>query len=329
MPESLREAIEASYDELVEEAGGEDSAGEGAGEQISEFQDAEGAQPTPQEVEPLEPPSDWKASAKDKWGTLPRDVQEYLLERSKELTGDYTRKTQEAAELKRQYEEQYGDVHKVLQPHMSELQRRGISPGQLVSQFMAWQQTFDENPVNGLLKLAASYGLTADHFAQVLQQSPASKADPALTQLQQELEELRAWKEEQETQRQQAVQHSSQKQLEARIDAFRTQKNEKGEPLRPHFERIAPSILGLMPQLLQSPELQGREIEDVLQIAYDRALAPFKEMLDEQAKQQAQKAQAAKRASSSVSGTSGGSRPPQKARSIREAIEQAYEELSS
>lgn len=59
---------------------------------------------TPTEPEPIDPPQHWADGDKEAFKALPRDRQEWVLKRDKEMTADYTRKTQELAERGRMVE---------------------------------------------------------------------------------------------------------------------------------------------------------------------------------------------------------------------------------
>ncbi|MBX9773391.1 MAG: Rieske 2Fe-2S domain-containing protein [Xanthobacteraceae bacterium] len=52
-------------------------------------------------MQPIEPPARWTPDKKAAFATWPRDVQETVVARNGELEADYTRKTQEAADLRR------------------------------------------------------------------------------------------------------------------------------------------------------------------------------------------------------------------------------------
>ena len=45
------------------------------------------------EVPPLEAPQHWSAADKERFSGMPREAQDYVLERDKSMTADYTRKT--------------------------------------------------------------------------------------------------------------------------------------------------------------------------------------------------------------------------------------------
>src|SRR5688572_5545630 len=60
---------------------------------------AETPEPQPAE-QSLEAPSRWSDADKAMFAQQPREVQEFLVSRSKEMEADYTRKTQEVAETR-------------------------------------------------------------------------------------------------------------------------------------------------------------------------------------------------------------------------------------
>ena len=214
---------------------------------------------TPQ---PIEPPARWTADNKAKFATWPRDVQEIVLERVRETEADYTRKTQEAAELRRSAEPILNAV-KPFEAYLSQIAPAvGQTPDQMIGSLLGVEyqlRTGDPyQKVQALAQIAASYGI--DLAALSRGEMPAAP-DPHYQQLRQaygslgqEVSQLRA-----------LMDQEQQRQTYQQIEAFASAKDDAGRPKHPHFERVR----GVMGQLLRADETM------TLDAAYQKAIEPI------------------------------------------------------
>ena len=93
------------------------------------------------EVPPLDAPQHWSAADKERFNGMPRDAQEYVLERDKSMTADYTRKTQDVAQIRQAYE----PLHHVLNPMRQALQQAGISEAEYVARLIQADRNLQQN----------------------------------------------------------------------------------------------------------------------------------------------------------------------------------------
>jgi hypothetical protein len=224
----------------------------------------------PANVQPIEPPARWTAEEKAKFAAWPRDVQEAVAERNKAIEADYTRKTQEAAEIRRTAEPLLNAI-KPFENYLSQLGPvTGQQPPQLIAGLLGMEYRLRtgslQEKVTALASIAGQYGIDLAALARGEIREP----DPAISNMRQELSDLRQWRQqfEQQTQLQQAEQTS------LHIESFTNAKDEAGRPRYPHFERVR----GVMAQALMNGE--ARTLEE----AYLKAVEPIQAAIAEELK---------------------------------------------
>jgi len=200
------------------EENGED-AQEGEGQEAESDGEGEG------EVEPLEPPQHWAAEDRDTFAGVPREAQEFLLKRHKDMEADYTRKTQEVASARRQFEEQ----QEIMAPISQDLALAGADANAFIRQQVAWAQAFKADPRAALGKLAGAYGLDVAQLSE-----GQEEVDPTVQAMQQELANIRA----NQQQSLQAQQQTEQQRLLQSIEDFSKATDDTGNLRYPHFKEI-------------------------------------------------------------------------------------------
>lgn len=317
----FRDALEATYASMTQESSEETTTAEPATEPVAETQISESDQAQPQvaqtepQAQPLLAPADWSESAKAAFAKAPADVQQVLLERSKEMQADYTRKTQETARLRKHYEA----VDQVLAPHSEYLARQGKSPAEAVDALMRAQVALDSDPASVILHLAQEKGLNLAQLAQLQQQSTGQGSHPAIQQLSNEVLQLK-----QQLQAQQQEEVSAQA-LESIVE-FQNEKDANGNLLHPHFEDVRPYLSAIIADLRDTdPDASDR---DILEQAYAEAIKPLKALEAKLMEQRKQKVEAARKAGVSVTSSPGGAVTSAKPANFRDALEQSYEQLS-
>jgi hypothetical protein len=225
------------------------------------------AEPAP--VQPVAPPERWTPEEKAKFAAWPRDVQEAVVERHKALEADYTRKTQEAADLRRSAEPILNAV-KPFEAYLNQLAPRiGQTPDKMIGQLLGVEyqlRTGDAyEKAAALHQIAQSYGID---LAALSRGELPQGADPAYSQLRQSFgsieQEVRQLREEREQERQQ--------QIVAQIQAFSTSTDEAGRPKYPFFEEVR----GRMGKLMsEDPSLD-------LPTAYAKASEPLNQRIAEE-----------------------------------------------
>ena len=260
------------------------------------------------ESESVSPPEHWSDEDKEAFTGMDEGGREWALRLEANASKGIEKKS---AELKK-----FSDAlqpYKHLFPEGSEIQA--------MEQLFNAQASLQRNPVEGIKWLMKSYGVDEKQFA------PSTEvvdefADPEITKLRAELEEMKGIS---ETNAQNA-QNTQRNEMIAEINQFR-EAEQDGQLLHPHFNAIS----GVMSGLMQS----GRA--DSLDKAYEQAVWSLPEYRDEVVKQKAdekakadreertRKATAAEKKAAGVNGKS--SKPKAKAaKTLKESLSDAYDE---
>jgi hypothetical protein len=223
----------------------------------------------PASLQPVEPPARWTPDKKAAFATWPRDVQEAVVARNSELEADYTRKTQDAAELRRTAEP-YLNAIKPFEAYLNELAPLiGQTPDTMIAGLIGAEyqlRTGDpQQKAQALRDIAASYGI--DLAALSRGELPA-RADPAYTQLRQSFGTL----ERRLAHTEQMIEAERQRQTAQEIESFSNARDASGRPRHPHFQRVR----GVMTQLL------GDDPALTLEAAYQKAVEPLQQAIAEE-----------------------------------------------
>ena len=189
-----------------------------------------------EEVPPLEAPQHWSAGDKQRFKGMKRDAQEWALERDKSMTADYTRKTQEIA----QYRQALEPLNHVLAPIRPALQQSGISEAEYVARLMRADRMLQENPTGAIQNLAQNYGINLEALSQPVEM--AQQPDPRLNALQQQVQSLQGYLQQNEARAAQENQAG----LYDKIESFAHEKDESGDLKHPHFAKLRETMGHLM-----------------------------------------------------------------------------------
>lgn len=274
--------------------------------------------PSP-EASPVEPPQHWSEADKGKFKSAPAELQGWLLDRHKAMEADYTRKMQPIAELKREYE----PVDQMFAPYKQELVSKGMSPSKLIQAWANAELMLNKDPINGLVSIARSYGITPQGLYDKLAGQPAQALpDPQIQNLSQELNTLKSYL----TQQQQREQEGQLNYIRSEIDEFADEKDATGNLAHPHFDEVLDHMT-IQAQILKaggkSPTFQELYDSAVYANPSTRAKLLGAQQTAAQGKAQEQaklKAASARKAGSSVSGSSTGSAPITAAKTLREEL---------
>jgi hypothetical protein len=333
---SLREAAEAAWDSVVEEAPEED--GEPAvddqaqprdnlGRFVSKPEEAkpgeaepDGSQPREDEqqapdgapsVPPApegssrEPPQHWDAKAREMYARLPEEAKDFLLERVRSTEADYTRKVQAAATAV-QFTNALGPTFQDPQIAAS-LQQAGITPYDAIQQWAAFHKWYLTNPAGMIEELRNRAGLNSAANGQT--KNPLGLpddvlADPAVAKFadyigatQSEMQALRGTLNQ--IVQSGIDQQNAQAVAQSRwtIEQFADAKDQQGNPLHPFLDH--PEVIG---ELIEKFRVDPNRD---LQQTYDRAVWAVPElrklMLDAE-RNSAQRQQSNERARLAVRG---------------------------
>lgn len=263
----------------------------------------------------IEAPQHWPSELRKRFESLPQDAQEFVMDRHRDMEADYTRKTQELAEQRRQVE-QYAEFDRMLQPYQQRWAQRGMTPGQAINQLLAYGESLEQDPKGTLLTLAQRYGVD---LQQAYEDQPY--VDPNTQKLEQQLQQLQ----QSIAQRDQQTQQQQQQALLAQIQGFAEATDAEGKPLRPYFQDVQDD----MARLMQLGHVERSPAG--LQQAYEMAVQynpKVREKLEQEQQQQAQaarqaEAKRAKSASAGVRSKSTGDDRPDK--SIRDDLAEQLE----
>lgn len=309
-PEQEEQQHEPEEAEAEPESSEEEEA---APEETQASGDSEAEEDEESDETPIEPPQHWAEEHKDTFRNLPPSAQEFVLQRHRQMEADYTRKSQEVAE-----------VRKALEPAKAHISQMGVSEGEYVRRLAAADQYLTQNPKQGVEWLAKQYGVKLDTGEQGTEEDEFK--DPYVQQLEEKVNAL----ESQFQSRQQQEQHASEQQIQQQIEQFASEKDEKGDYKRPHFEQVKTHMGALM----------NSGAAESLEEAYDQAVWARpdlrSELLEQQKREAAQqekqrrkeKAQKAKKATTPAS-TGATTEAPEPAADLRTDLERNWETLAN
>lgn len=289
-----------------EEAGGESEPDEGEPETQEEeagAEDSESAEPT------VEPPQDWPQEWADRFRQIPTDEgRNILLDAYKNQQADYTRKTQEIAEIRKAIPDETRE----------QLSLNGMTEGQYVRQLAAADKYLREKPAEAIKWLANNYGVELGNLDE-----GDEYTDPHVSQLQQKIQSL----EQRLQQRDQQEQQSQQQQLNSQIQEFASATDEQGQPKHPDFEKLKPAMAGLLQtgyaQTLEDAYEQAAWADpDVRQRRLEAQQRQVEEKTTQQRKKKASKAKQAHTPASSGSEAE----PKEEAGDLRSELEKHFDE---
>lgn len=319
LADTLRaELAKAPVEEFADEGPSRDEVGRFA--QKAEKPETQGEQPQaqpqaiPDQTQGTQPPASWSKEDRETFATLPPNVQELISRRERERDADYTRKTQEIADIRRFSDE----VRPILDKHQSLIAHAGVHPSQFIDQLSGMYAYSQRDPA-GYLKWAAQ-SLGVDLSA--LNPAPADEyIDPGVLELRNQLTPLtqQVHGVTQYIQQQQLAQQERERQetLSA-IETFANEKDATGNPVRPHFEKVK----GAMSQMLMAG--MATDLPD----AYDKAVWADPSIRSELQKPKApdETVQNAKRvAAMNVKSSGVGSGSGEAAGSLRDTLRDEYQ----
>jgi hypothetical protein len=234
--------------------------------QVAESQDA------------LQPLEKWTDDVKTKFSTLDKGLQQFLLDRHKELEGDYTTKTQEVADSRRKYEK----LDEVLKPYDEIAKRQGADLAPHIAQALQLYMNVQRDPLAVVRNYVVANKLTPEQLGLV---GADPNEDPSIGALRSTLEQTRA---ELALLRQGQIQQSD-AQLTDQIQAFRNAKDESGAAKYPHFEKVRV----LMAPLVEQGKSLAQAYEDTVWTLPEHRQVALKadlEKAEKDAKKEADKA---------------------------------------
>lgn len=339
-------------------------AGDETAETAAETQQA--APDTPADQQTAAPPAEtvaapehWRPADKEMLAKLPKDGQEFLLRRHKEMEADYTHKTSQIAAFRREYT----PIADMLKPYDGVMRDKGVTPAALVKGWFD-AETALANPQMApqmVAKIIQSYRVDPGQVLQTLGYRPATGEPPPVegqegqrsngqVQLPPEVQQvLQGVLQRVETfeQRQAAERAAAQQQAAARvqseIDSFAREAGPDGQPLRPYFREVEETMADLADlavrkggdvpplQLLYEqavyahPVVRGRYLADQAAAAEAQRVAQERQRA-EQARARANRSQRAAAPVTGSPGTGHGDHRDTGELNLRQQLERAYSE---
>jgi hypothetical protein len=298
-------------------------------------------------------PANWSASDKAMFALQTPEAKDFLLRRHRQMQGEFDRKSGEIASLKKEF----GPIEEMFKPHLDVLKAKGLTPAATIRAWANVETALANGRgvdiVKGMIDsyridkaaVARALGFTSGTAAEPSTDATKAAADPASTahqpialppELTEELRQLRARLDAQDTERRNGALRTQQEkadQFETEIQTFKSATNEKGELLHPYYDEVEPAMLALAQSYVASKQPLPK-IADLYDTAVwanpstrDALLATREAAKTAKATEEARaKAASARRAGSSITGAPGSgqiAKPIRSELSLREAIEEA------
>ena len=156
---SLRDELKANFEKQIENSDNE-SETEGTKdtekpEIVAETNETEDNTIDEKEIET---PSGWNKAEREQFETLDPAAKEILTKYDKSRQADYTRKTQEVAEQRKEVE----GLVSITEPYKDDFKRLGVKPADYFSQLMQVDISLSKDPAGTMQKLIAKFNLKAD-----------------------------------------------------------------------------------------------------------------------------------------------------------------------
>lgn len=226
--DSLDDAIRAEFQKMNEPEEVDEVEVDEAEPEVDETEiEAEPAE----DFEPLEPPPKWDRRYKEVFAELAqlpekgRTYAEAMRDLWKEQQAYATKVEQERAE----FQKRVSSWDEVLNPYQNQFVEAGVTPQQVVRQMLGLTTQLNRDPKGTIQRLAERAGIDLANLNQ-----DAPYVPPELRQAQTELQQVRQQLQEMQRAQQQSQYGSALQQIES----FRSAKDESGNLLRPHFDKV-------------------------------------------------------------------------------------------
>lgn len=262
----------------------------------------------------LQAPKHWSEADRSLFGKALPDIQKRWLDREGEFTKGVDAKAQELASLRREWD----PIAQAFAPFERDLGLRGVSRQQFMGSLMETHKWLTQEPDKALRWVAEQYGVD---LKQLHNDPAAAQVDPQIQKLSQGFETIQQRLDRQDQDRQ-TREHQDNL---SRVSSFAEAKDDKGNPLRPHFDAVADDIIRLMKageRDLDAAYTKACRMNDKVwdQMQADKQLAD-KNKMDDAAKARIEKA---RRAAVGTDGQVNGSAKP---KTLREDLESAFSNL--
>lgn len=271
-------------------------------------------------------PISWTAEKRQAFATLPKDIQQYVVEREKESQRLISQKSEEYDRTIRHTKE----VVSALEPYRQNFARRGISEGQAIQHLLQANDFLERNPEEAIRKLAELNGIDLGELAQ-----QSDSVDPQIQHLKRELDELKGVY----TQQQQQSEQQYLQQLDSYVQSFEAATDEEGNKRFPFvsdpaFESLMATEVTRLKQVNPHTPLNH-----LLTTAYENTVWLHPELREQEIKKRSginearriseekNRAAEARKRAVSVTGSPSGAAKPLSTGSLRGDLEAAFDAL--
>ena len=206
----------------------------------------------------IQAPQSWSAEVKDKWATLPPDLQAFIAKRESESHSAITRQGEQIA--------QYEPLGRVIDQYRGSFERDGVTPSEGIHRLLEADQRINQDPRGGIKWLCDAFGIDPHELTDGQSYGDASPETAALLQkitgLEQQVHQL-------STRDQSRAASEQQAQLTAtmsEIDAFAKDKPDWSELENDVFSEVL-GIKATIEARITAPMSPNQ----ILQKAYERA----------------------------------------------------------
>lgn len=261
-------------------------------------------------IDPILAPADMKKEERELFSRADPQLQSYLSRRAHELRADYTQKTMQLANERRELQ----GINETVNQHRERYARKGIKVEDVVRRSLAWDQAFENDKVQAAKEYLSAYGLEPEDLLEI-------DGEPRQQQ-QFKPQDIESMVEERLNQRFEAMQQeASTRSMYDDVQKFKQSKSLFRDP------GTGAQLEAAMVPLVQGfraadPSASNAEILDRAYRYVTSAEPQFAELtrrLDASAEAQKTQAEAHKamQASRSISGAPGGSTPVKKIKDLR------------
>lgn len=283
----------------------------------------EGARPEKGQVtEPtILPPQGMTAEEQAAFNKLDNQSKAFISRRMHQMTSDYTRKTQELGEQRKQVT----GIMSAIEPHADHIRRSGADVGKIVESSIAWDKYFKEDPVSAAREFLDMHGVDPSELGDA-DYAPIPRQENGNYLTPQEAERLfeRRLAEREQANRTHQVYNV--------INSFIEDKPLFKDPgtaqqLEAEMAPVVATIRHFNPNLSEVETLE-RAYNEVLDKSPRFAAVRQQQEAQQRAEKSRQEAEKARKASRSISGTPGAGATQTRHKSIRDSLRANLKDLS-
>lgn len=203
------------------------------------------------------------ANRKERFNALKAEDKEFVKELYKDMQGGFTKKSQEFAAFEREAQdviEQLAEVTRGRFENMGQLSA-------FISTMQNFERELEENPVRTLLVLAQGKGVSLEQLAGYR----PNQAEEAVRPFRNEILEIKKMLGKQAQKTQAPAEEAERQDI---VSTFKNAKDDKGNPLYPHFEKVKP-IMGY---------IMNRDGHEDMEKAYKEAILTLPEVREAEKK---------------------------------------------